>query len=85
MVPFGAGIPIINSTYLSPEHASELLMDPLEELLHGSAVSDEGAAEVIPRRRNVTNCCLHITRDPLNEVSGVLVLNIQHLLIDILY
>ena len=60
-------------------------MDPLEQLLHGGAVSDEGTTEVISGGRNVTDGGLHVARDPLNKVGGVLVLDVQHLLVNILW
>ena len=70
---------------LSSEHSSELLADPLEELLDGGAVSDEGGGHLESSGRNVTDGGLDVVGDPFDEVAAVLVLYIQHLLIDLLH
>ena len=70
---------------LSPEHSSELLADPLEELLDGGAVSDEGSRHLESSGRNVTDGGLDVVRDPFDEVAAVLVLYVQHLLINFLH
>merc|ERR1739838_1294035 len=53
---------------LPPEHGSELLGDPLEQLLDGSGVTDEGGGHLERSGRNVTNRGLEIVGDPLDEV-----------------
>ena len=70
---------------LSSEHSSELLADPLEELLDGGAVSDEGGRHLESSGRNVTDGGLDVVGDPFDEVAAVLVLYVQHLLIDLLH
>merc|ERR1719290_843478 len=78
-----ASVPVEES--LSSEHSSELLRYPLEELLDGGGVADEGGGHLETSGRNVTDSGLHVVRDPLHEVRGVLVLNVQHLLINFLH
>jgi hypothetical protein len=68
---------------LSSEHSSELLSDSLEHLLDGSGVTDESSRHLESIRRDITDRRLNVVRDPLNEIRGVLVLNIQHLFIDL--
>mmetsp|Transcript_3264 Transcript_3264/g.5371 ORF Transcript_3264/g.5371 Transcript_3264/m.5371 type:complete len:455 (+) Transcript_3264:329-1693(+) len=69
---------------LAPEHGSELLRDTLEHLLDGSAVTNEGSRHLKTLRRDIANGGLDIVGDPLNEVRRVLVLDVKHLLIDLL-
>ena len=70
---------------LTSEHSSELLADPLEELLDGGAVSDESGRHLESSGRNVTHGGLDVVRDPFDEVAAVLVLYVQHLLINFLH
>ncbi len=70
---------------LAPEHGSELLADALEELLDGGAVSDEGGGHLETTGRDVTNSGLDIVGDPFHKVGAVLVLDVQHLLVDLLH
>ena len=72
------------SNNLAPEHAYELLVNPLEELLHGSAVTNKGTTKVVAGGRNITNGGLDVAWDPLNKVSRVLALYVYHLLIDLI-
>merc|ERR1740138_568747 len=67
---------------LAPEHRRKVLGDPLEHLLDRSTVAREGYSHLEPLRRNIAHRGLDIVRDPLDEVRGVLVLNVQHLLIN---
>jgi len=69
---------------LSPEHGSELLGNSLEHLLDGSGVSDEGDAHLESLRRDVAHGRLDVVGDPLDELGGVLVLDVEHLLVDLL-
>ena len=69
----------------TPEHGSELLRDTLEEFLDGSGVSNEGGSHLEATGWDVTDGSLDIVRDPFNKVGGVLVLNVEHLLIDLLH
>ena len=72
-------------SYLSPEHGGELLGDPLEELLDGGGVADEGGGHLETSGGNVTDSGLDVVGDPLHEVGGVLVLDSEHLLVNLLH
>jgi hypothetical protein len=68
-----------------PEHGSELFGDSLEKLLNGGGVADKCGRHLQTTRRDVTDSRLHIVGDPLHEVGGVLVLNVQHLFVHLLH
>ncbi len=70
---------------LAPEHGGELLGDALEQLLDGSGVANEGGGHLKATGWDVTNSGLHIVGDPLNKVGAVLVLDVEHLLVDLLH
>merc|ERR1712096_358029 len=70
---------------LPPEHGGELLGDPLEQLLDGGGVPDEGGGHLQSSWRNVADSRLDVVRDPLHEVGRVFVLNIEHLLVHLLH
>ena len=70
---------------LPPEHSSELLGDPLEKFLDGGRVSNKGGCHLESSGRDVTDSGLHVVGDPLNKVGRVLVLNVQHLLVNLLH
>mmetsp|Transcript_13815 Transcript_13815/g.19360 ORF Transcript_13815/g.19360 Transcript_13815/m.19360 type:complete len:522 (-) Transcript_13815:92-1657(-) len=74
------GVPVEES--LTTEHHGELCRNTLEHLLDAGRVSYEGGGHLESLRRDVTNSGLDVVRDPFNEVRRVLVLNIEHLLID---
>jgi len=78
-----AGVPVQES--LSPEHGGELLADSLEELLDGGGVTNEGGGHFEASWWDVANGGLHVVRDPFDEVAAVLVLDVQHLLVDLLH
>jgi len=67
----------------SSEHSGELLGDSLEHLLDGSGVTNEGDRHLETLGRDITDGGLDVVGDPLNKVRGVLVLDIEHLLIDL--
>merc|ERR1711939_888540 len=69
---------------LAAEHSSELLSDTLEHLLDGGGVSEESNRHLESLGRDIADGGLDVVGDPLNEVRGVLVLHIEHLLIDFL-
>ena len=69
---------------LSSEHGGELLSDTLEHLLDGSGVSEEGDGHLESLGGDIANGGLDVVGDPLNEVRRVLVLDVEHLLIDLL-
>ena len=70
---------------LTPEHSGELLGDTLEEFLDGSAVTNEGGGHLKSTWWDVTDSGLDVVGDPFNEVAAVLVLDVQHLFIDLLH
>ena len=69
---------------LSAEHSGELLSDSLEHLLDGSGVSEEGDGHLETLGGDIADRRLDVVGDPLDEVRGVLVLDVEHLLIDLL-
>merc|ERR1719502_2017211 len=76
------GVPVEEG--LATEHAGELLGDALPELLDSGRVTDEDGRHLQALRWDVADGGLDVVRDPLDEVRGVLVLDIQHLLVDLL-
>ena len=70
---------------LTAEHGGELFRDPLEEVLDCGAVPNERARHLQAPRGDIAHCSFHIVRDPLHEVVAVLVLHIQHLLVNLLH
>jgi hypothetical protein len=70
---------------LAPEHGSELVTDTLEELLDRSRVSDEGGRHLEAAGRNGAESSLDVVGNPLNEVRRVLVLDVAHLVLDLLH
>ncbi|KAF3839272.1 hypothetical protein F7725_017989 [Dissostichus mawsoni] len=57
----------------------------LEQLLNGCAVANEGDGHLEASWWNVTDGGLHIVGDPFHEVAAVLVLDVDHLLVDLLH
>ena len=53
---------------LPSEHGSELLGDPLEELLDGGGVADEGGGHLETSWWDVADSNLDVVGDPLHEV-----------------
>ena len=53
------------SSYLSPEHGGKLLGNPLEELLDGGGVTDEGGGHLKTPWRDVAHRGLDVVWDPL--------------------
>lgn len=70
---------------LATEHSSELLADTLEEFLDSGAVANERGGHLQTAWRDVADGGLHVVGDPLNEVAAVLVLHVQHLLVNLLH
>merc|ERR1719242_242720 len=77
------GVPMKES--LPPEHGSELFSNPLEELLDGGGVADEGGCHLETSGRDVADSSLDVVGDPLHEVGRVLVLDVKQLLIHLLH
>ena len=70
---------------LPSEHSSELLADPLEQLLDGGGVSNEGGGHLESTGRDIADGRLYVVRDPFDEVAAVLILDVQHLLVNFLH
>merc|ERR1711939_765596 len=69
---------------LAAEHGGELLTNTLEHLLDGGGVTKEGNGHLETLWWDIADGGLDVVGDPFNEVGGVLVLNVEHLLIDLL-
>ena len=78
-----ARVPVEES--LAAEHGRELLRDALEQLLDGRRVADESGRHLETARRDVAHGRLDVVGDPLDEVGRVLVLDVEHLLVDLLH
>ena len=61
-----------------------LFRNTLEHLLDRRRVADEAHGHLQALRRDVADAALHVVRNPLDKVRGVLVLNVEHLLINLL-
>merc|ERR1719223_1742962 len=66
------------------EHGGELLSDSLEHLLDGSGVAEEGHGHLEALGGDIADGGLDVVGDPFNEVGRVLVLNVEHLLVNFL-
>jgi len=69
---------------LSSEHAGELLSNSLEHLLDGGGVTEEGNGHLESLWWDIANGGFDVVWDPFNEVRGVLVLDVEHLLVNFL-
>merc|ERR1712054_487743 len=69
---------------LSSEHGSELFTDSLEHFLDGGGVTEEGNRHLETLWWDIADGGLDVVGDPFNEVRGVLVLNVEHLLVNFL-
>ena len=70
---------------LTTEHSRELLGDTLEQFLNGSTVANESGSHLETTWWDVTNSGLDVVWDPFNKVAAVLVLDVQHLFVDLLH
>ena len=77
-----AGVPVEEG--LAAEHARELLGHALEHLLDRRRVANEGGRHLQALGRDVAHGGLDVVGDPLDEVARVLVLHVEHLLVDLL-
>merc|ERR1711964_857157 len=77
-----SGLPVEEG--LPPEHGSELLCNPLEHLLDGSGVAHEGHTHLQSLGWDIADGGLYVVGNPLYEVGGVLVLHVEHLLVNLL-
>jgi len=78
-----ASVPMQES--LPSEHSGELFGDALEQLLDGGGVADEGGGHLETTWWNVAHGNLDVVGDPFDKVGGVLVLDVEHLLVDLLH
>ena len=78
-----SSVPVEES--LATEHGSELLADSLEQLLDSRAVTNKSSRHLQATWSDIAHRSLHIVGDPFNEVGAVLVLDVEHLLIDLLH
>ena len=78
-----AGVPVKEG--LPPEHGGELLGDALEEFLDGGAVADERTRHLESTWWDVADGGFDVVGDPFHEVAAVLVLDVEHLLVDLLH
>merc|ERR1719460_2947321 len=69
---------------LSSEHGGELFSYSLEHLLDGGGVSEEGNGHLESLWWDIADGGFDVVWDPLNEVRRVLILDVEHLLIDLL-
>merc|ERR1712151_846511 len=69
---------------LSSEHGGELLTNSLEHLLDGGGVTEESNGHLESLWWDIADGGLDVVGDPFNEVGRVLVLDVEHLLIDFL-
>merc|ERR1711998_502339 len=74
------GVPMEES--LSSEHGSELLSYPLEHFLDGGGVSEESNGHLETLWWDIADGGLDVVWNPFNEVRGVLVLDVKHLLVN---
>merc|ERR1719199_2312314 len=68
----------------SSEHAGELFTNSLEHLLDGGGVTEEGNSHLESLWWDIANSGFDVVWNPFNEVRGVLVLDVEHLLVDLL-
>merc|ERR1711884_823601 len=69
---------------LASEHGCEELGDALEHFLDSGRIASESDCHLQSLRRDIADACLDVVWNPLDEVAGILVLDIQHLLIHLL-
>merc|ERR1719421_2444382 len=60
------------------------LAHTLEHLLDGGAVAHKGSGHLETLWRDIAHASLDVVGDPLHEVRAVLVLHVEHLLVDLL-
>ena len=76
------GVPVEEG--LAAEHGGELFGDALEHFLDAGVVADEGDGHLEALGGDVADGGLDVVGDPFDEVGGVLVLDVEHLLVDFL-
>jgi hypothetical protein len=68
---------------LSSEHSSKLFSDSLEHFLDSSRVTNESNRHLETFWWDITNRGFDVVWNPFNEIGGVFILDIEHLLIDL--
>jgi len=76
-----AGVPVEET--FAAEHGRELFGDALEQFLDGGAVADECCRHLEASWWDVADRRLDVVWNPLDKVAAVLVLHVQHLLVDL--
>merc|ERR1712048_786714 len=76
------GVPVQKG--FAAEHRSEILCNTLEHFLDCSCIPKELHCHLQSLWWDITHSCLDVIGDPLNEIRRVLVLHIEHLLVDLL-
>jgi hypothetical protein len=69
---------------LSAEHGGELFSNSLEHFLDGGRVSEEGDGHLESLGGDIADGRFDVVGNPLNEVRGVLVLDVEHLFVNFL-
>jgi len=77
-----AGVPVKEG--LATEHHGELLGNALPCLLDGGGITNKDGAHLHAHGGDVTDGRLEVVGDPLNKVAGVLVVHLDHLIVDLL-
>jgi len=67
---------------LSSEHSSKLFCYSFKHFLNGCWVSYKCNRHFKAFRRNITDSCFNIVRDPLNKVWGIFILYVEHLFVN---
>jgi hypothetical protein len=70
---------------LSSEHSGELFGDSFEEFLDGGGVTNESGSHFEASWWYVANGGFDVVRDPFDKVTGVFVLDVQHLLVNLFH
>lgn len=70
---------------LATEHSSELVTDTLEQLLDGGRVTDKCGRHPEVTGRDLAESGLDVVGDPLDKVGLVLVLDVAHLVLNLLH
>ena len=75
-----SGVPMEES--LSSEHSGELFSNSLEHLLDSGGVTEEGNGHLESLWWDIANSRFDVVWDPFDEVRRVLVLDVEHLLVN---
>ena len=70
---------------LAAEHSSELVTDTFEELLYGGGVTNEGGGHLKTTWGDGVESGLDVVGNPLDEEGAVLVLDVAHLVLNLLH